>query len=148
TTRRSSACRRTASTGTATTSAAHGRRRARRRLRPADVKAGAAAAIAVALAATATASSARTDRFVVQPLVSDRNDAQLVNAWGLAASATGPWWVANEARSSSTVYSGDGKKQTLTVSVRGGPTGVVYNGGSGFVVSGGGVSGPARLIYA
>ena len=112
------------------------------------MKAGAAAAIAVALAATATASSARTDRFVVQPLVSDRNDAQLVNAWGLAASATGPWWVANEARSSSTVYSGDGKKQTLTVSVRGGPTGVVYNGGSGFVVSGGGVSGPARFIYA
>ena len=24
-------------------------------------------------------------------------DAQLVNAWGLAASPTGPWWTANEA---------------------------------------------------
>src|SRR5439155_5293820 len=32
--------------------------------------------------------------------------------------------------------------------VEGGPTGVVYNGGRGFVVSGGGVSGPARFIYA
>src|SRR5436190_7752996 len=112
------------------------------------MKWGAAAVAIAALATAGGASSGRADHFVVKRLVSDRNDAQLVNAWGLAASATGPWWVANEARSSSTVYSGDGKKQTLTVSVRGGPTGVVYNGGSGFVVSGGGVSGPARFIYA
>ena len=65
-----------------------------------------AAAIAVAVAALAvagSASSARPDRFVLHRLVSDRGDAQLVNAWGLAASAEGPWWVANEARSSSTL---------------------------------------------
>jgi uncharacterized protein (TIGR03118 family) len=84
----------------------------------------------------------------VRPLVSDRADPQLVNAWGLAARAGGAWWVANEARSSSTVYAGDGRKQSLRVSVPGGPTGVAFNGGRGFVVRGGGVAGPARFVYA
>jgi uncharacterized protein (TIGR03118 family) len=90
----------------------------------------------------------------VRPLVSDHglraavHDRSLVNAWGLAASPTGPWWVANEARESSTLYAGNGKKQALTVTVEGGPTGVVYNHGDGFVVSRGDASGPARFIYA
>jgi uncharacterized protein (TIGR03118 family) len=86
--------------------------------------------------------------FSVHRLVTDRADPQLVNAWGLAASSTGPWWVSNEARGSSTVYAGNGRKQALTVAVPGGPTGVVYNGGSGFVVHANGNSGPARFIYA
>ena len=73
---------------------------------------------------------------------------QLVNAWGLAASPDGPWWVANEGRSTSTLYSGEGRKQALTVTVPGGPTGVVFNGGRGFVVHGNGASAPARFIYA
>jgi len=81
-------------------------------------------------------------------LVTDRTDPQLVNAWGLAASPTGPWWTSNEARSSSTLYSGTGRKQQLTVHVEGGPTGVVYYGGSGFVIRGGGRADPARFIYA
>ena len=86
--------------------------------------------------------------FSLHRLVTERADPQLVNAWGLAASATGPWWVANEARGSSTIYSGSGRKQALTVSVPGGPTGVVYNGGSGFIVHAGRASGPARFLYA
>jgi uncharacterized protein (TIGR03118 family) len=86
--------------------------------------------------------------FSVHPLVGTRVDAQLVNPWGLAASPTGPWWVSNEAQDSSTLYSSTGRKQTLTVHVDGGPTGVVYSGGRGFVVRGGGRSGPARFIYA
>jgi uncharacterized protein (TIGR03118 family) len=112
------------------------------------MRAGALAVALVALAAAGSASSARFDRFSVRPLVSDRNDAQLVNAWGLAASSTGPWWVANEARGSSTLYDGRGHKQALTVSVPGGPTGVVFYGGRGFVVRSGGAAGPARFIYA
>jgi uncharacterized protein (TIGR03118 family) len=71
-----------------------------------------------------------------------------VNAWGLAARPGGAWWVANEARSSSTIYAADGRKQALRVSVPGGPTGVVFNGGRGFVVRGGGVAAPARFVYA
>ncbi len=86
--------------------------------------------------------------YVLHRLVTDRVDPQLVNAWGLAASPTGPWWTANEARSTSTLYSGSGRKQHLTVRVDGGPTGVVFNGGPGFVIRGGGRSDPARFIYA
>jgi uncharacterized protein (TIGR03118 family) len=112
------------------------------------VKAGAVAVVVAALTAAGSASSARPDRFVVRPLVSDRADPQLVNAWGLAARGGGAWWVANEARSSSTVYAADGRKQALRVAVPGGPTGVVFNGGRGFVVRGGGVAAPARFVYA
>ena len=36
----------------------------------------------------------------------------------------------------------------MTVDVPGGPTGVVYNGGSGFVVGHGAQTGPARFLYA
>jgi len=86
--------------------------------------------------------------FSVHPLVGTRVDTQLVNPWGLAASPTGPWWVSNEAQDSSTLYSASGRKQALTVHVDGGPTGVVWNGGRGFVVRGGGRSAPARFIYA
>jgi uncharacterized protein (TIGR03118 family) len=112
------------------------------------VRAGAVAVLFAALATAGSASSARPDRFVVRPLVSDRADPQLVNAWGLAARPGGAWWVANEARSSSTIYAADGRKQALRVSVPGGPTGVVFNGGRGFVVRGGGVAAPARFVYA
>jgi uncharacterized protein (TIGR03118 family) len=86
--------------------------------------------------------------FSVHPLVGTRADAQLVNPWGLAASPTGPWWVANEAQDSSTLYASSGRKQALTVHVDGGPTGVAYYGGRGFVVHGGGRAAPARFIYA
>jgi uncharacterized protein (TIGR03118 family) len=66
----------------------------------------------------------------------------------LAASPTGPWWTANEARGASTLFAGDGNKQTLSVTVEGGPTGIVFNGGRSFVVRDGGVSAPARFLYA
>jgi uncharacterized protein (TIGR03118 family) len=95
---------------------------------------------------TAVLQARSSDGFVREPLVV--NDRALVNAWGLAASATGPWWVASEARDASTLYAGTGRKQALTVHVAGGPTGVVFNGGDGFVVHGGGRSAPARFIYA
>jgi uncharacterized protein (TIGR03118 family) len=109
----------------------------------------AAVVVAIAaLAAAGSASSARLDRFVVRTVASDRMDRQLVNAWGLASSPTGPWWVANEARASSTLYDGDGRKQAMEVRVTGGPTGVVYYGGRGFVVREDRASGAARFLYA
>jgi uncharacterized protein (TIGR03118 family) len=94
------------------------------------------------------------DTYEVHRLVADPgtsalvHDAALVNAWGLAASETGPWWTANEARGASTLFAANGRKQALAVAVDGGPTGIVYNGGRGFVVHGGGASAPARFIYA
>src|SRR6266568_2665541 len=79
----------------------------------------------------------------------DLVDAALVNAWGLVASATSPWWVADNGTGLSTLYNGNtGAKVALTVSVPGAPTGVVFNGGTGFAVSSGTKSGPARFIFA
>jgi uncharacterized protein (TIGR03118 family) len=93
------------------------------------------------------------DAYSIRPLVADykttaTRDNELVNGFGLAASETGPWWLASEARSVSPLYSASGRKQALTVKVEGGPTGVVYNGGAGFPISAGGRSGSARFIYA
>jgi uncharacterized protein (TIGR03118 family) len=92
--------------------------------------------------------------YAVSKLVADRHghasnlDTGLVNAWGIAASPTGPWWTSNEARGSSTLYSGSGRKQLLTVTVEGGPTGIAYYGGKALRVSAAGASDPARFIYA
>jgi uncharacterized protein (TIGR03118 family) len=104
--------------------------------------------IGAVLAALALLSAGGDASFALHRIVTDRADPQLVNAWGLAASATGPWWVSNEARGSSTLYAANGRKQALTVAVPGGPTGIVFNGGRGFVVRAGGAAGPARFIYA
>src|SRR6266496_1587667 len=60
----------------------------------------------------------------------DLVDASLVNAWGLTASATSPWWVADNGTGLSTLYNGNtGGKLGLTVTVPGAPTGIVFNGG-------------------
>jgi uncharacterized protein (TIGR03118 family) len=62
-------------------------------------------------------------------------DPDLVNGWGLARSATSPWWVADNgpdpSTSKSTLYNSAGVKQALTVSVPGGPTGTVFTGIAG-----------------
>ncbi len=79
----------------------------------------------------------------------DLVDPALVNAWGLVASATSPWWVADNGTGLSTLYNGNtGAKVALTVSVPGAPTGVVFNSGPSFVVANGTKSGPARFIFA
>lgn len=79
----------------------------------------------------------------------DLVDSSLVNAWGLTASATSPWWVADNGTGLATLYNGNtGAKLGLTVSVPGAPTGVVFNGGPGFVVANGALSGPARFIFS
>ncbi|HXT64945.1 MAG TPA: TIGR03118 family protein [Pyrinomonadaceae bacterium] len=74
------------------------------------------------------------------PGVAPVTDPNLVNPWGLAASSTSPWWVADNGTGVSTLYNGNtGAKQALTVTIPtpvGGtppsaPTGVVFNGNSG-----------------
>jgi uncharacterized protein (TIGR03118 family) len=119
----------------------------------------AALAVALVLAALGVAAAvvhgARpANAYTLRRLVADRpgraahSDRALVNAWGLAASPTGPWWTSNEARSSSTLYAGTGRKQLLDVTVEGGPTGIAYYGGKGFLVRAGTVADPARFVYA
>jgi hypothetical protein len=74
---------------------------------------GVAALAAVAAGATPSPAARETpgvNAYVVSNLVSDgfdphtTLDKNLVNAWGLAASGTGPWWTANEAAETSTLY--------------------------------------------
>ena len=63
-------------------------------------------------------------------------DPNLLNPWGIAFSATSPFWVSDEAANVATLYSGTGAPSSLVVSVPGGPTGQVFNsaGAGNFVV--------------
>ena len=92
--------------------------------------------------------------YTVHALVSDtgvggsRVDPNLVNGWGITASASSPWWVANNATDTSTLYRGDGTIVARVVSVPGGPTGTVFNGVGTFAVSAGGASASSVFIFA
>jgi uncharacterized protein (TIGR03118 family) len=87
-------------------------------------------------------------------LPADHFDPHLVNPWGLAFDPTGFAWVANNHTGTSTLYDGSGAIQRLVVSIptnvdpRGGsPTGIVFNGSSGFGI-GGVPPAPARFVFA
>ena len=120
-----------------------------------------AAALAVALLAAVSAAGAPNDHdqaFVVhnlvsnQPGVADHTDGHLANAWGLAASATSPWWVADNHTDLSTVYDATGAgfpaASPLVVSVPTAPTGLVASTDSAFVVGTGPTAGPSRFIFS
>jgi uncharacterized protein (TIGR03118 family) len=81
----------------------------------------------------------------LKKIPADHVDFDLVNPWGLAASATSPWWIANNGTNRSTIYNGNtGVKAGLVVKVPGAPTGIVSYSGSGFIVGGS----AARFIFA
>jgi uncharacterized protein (TIGR03118 family) len=83
------------------------------------------------------------------PGAATHQDPDLQNGWGITLPPTGPWWVADNGTGKSTLYAADGTKQGLVVTVtNGSPTGTVFNGDGGFVVSANGKSGPARFIFA
>ena len=92
--------------------------------------------------------------YLVQNLVSDGSiaathmDPLLINAWGLAALPTSPWWVADNETNVSTLYDAAGAMRPLVVQVPGGPTGIVSYAGTGFVVTTATASGPARFMFA
>jgi uncharacterized protein (TIGR03118 family) len=100
------------------------------------------------------ASAAPRNAYTVTNLVSDvpglapNLDPNLINAWGLVAGPTSPWWVADNEPSVSTLYTGDGTPLPLIVLVAGNPTGTVFNGGPNFVVTNGSDSGPAVFMFA
>ena len=84
----------------------------------------------------------------------DLIDPNLVNARGLVSSPTSPWWISDNGTGHSTIYRVDTGTIPLIVTVPGAmgeqsaPTGVVFNGGAGFVVNNGAGTGPARFIFA
>src|SRR5437660_9720518 len=80
-------------------------------------------------------------------------DPNLINPWGLAFSPTGPFWFANNGSGVSDLLNGRGQAIPLVVTVpsaaesSGTPTGTVFNGGVGFVISENGVSAPSRFLF-
>lgn len=75
-------------------------------------------------------------------------DQNLRNGWGIAASPTGPWWVAVNEMEVAKVYDENGTPQELRVAVPGAPTGIVHSHGERFTVTDGENSGPARFLFA
>jgi len=107
------------------------------------------------MSATPTTAYLQTNLISDQPGVAAITDPSLVNAWGLALPPTsGNFWIADNGTNLSSVYGGNVNHSPLTkklpdVTIPGdGPTGVVFNGTSDFVISdGAGHSGPAAFIF-
>ena len=115
--------------------------------------------VCLALAAAAPlAATPPGNAYTVTPLVSDvpgaapNFDPNLVNGWGLARSATSPWWVADNGTNISSLYTGSGAVQALAPAVEGRPTGVVFAGIAGNFLVGSTASpttlAPAAFIFA
>ncbi|HEX3878667.1 MAG TPA: TIGR03118 family protein [Bryobacteraceae bacterium] len=121
---------------------------------------GALSLLLISFAVSSYAQSASSTQHYKQTnLVSDMSgvagvtDPNLVNSWGLARSSGSPWWVADNGPGVSTLYSGTGAIVPLVVTIppsdpkispTGTPTGVVFNGGSGFEIAKGL---PAAFIF-
>src|SRR5437762_1229661 len=88
-------------------------------------------------------------------VAADHTDPNLVNAWGLVAGPTTPWWIADNGTGKSTLYNvaTGAIPAVFTVPGAGGgqgnPTGLIFNGGTGFIVNNGvGSPSAARFIFA
>lgn len=87
-------------------------------------------------------------------LHAEQIDPNVVNAWGLAFNPYAFAWVANNGSGVATLFDGNGKPQSLVVTIPGAngqpgnPTGAVFYGGMGFVVKQGSASGPSRFLFA
>jgi len=109
-----------------------------------------ALAIAVSAHAQYTQTNLVSDGFVPAAHI----DPNLVNPWGLAFNSTGPFWIADNGPSVSTLYNSTGTPfpvaNPLVVNVLppdSAPTGLVFNGGTGFTVTKNGVTKPALFIF-
>lgn len=120
--------------------------------------------VLILTALTITAASAqynRTDLVSNQPAIAPTTDPHLVNAWGLVALPTSPWWVSDNVTGFSTLYTGTGTQITLFVAIPpapgspagtlGTPTGIVGNistNSNDFTITANGKSGPSVFIFA
>jgi uncharacterized protein (TIGR03118 family) len=108
-----------------------------------------------------TAASARADTYSWTNFQSDiagvaqHVDENLVNPWGMAASANGTIWVSDNGTGVSTLYGQDGTARSLVVTIPtaarnregGNPTGVVFNDTEFFQVTKNKNSAPAIFIF-
>ena len=124
--------------------------------------------IATPAAASADAQAHHPSPFATQqvnlvsnvPGAAALTDPDAANTWGLSLSPTSPLWVSNAGTGTSTLYTDapDSSAVAKIAAVRvtipgpagsanGVPTGQVFNGGPGFVLSNGTASGPAAFIF-
>jgi uncharacterized protein (TIGR03118 family) len=97
------------------------------------------------------------------PGMADHVDPCLINAWGIAASPTSPFWISDNGSGLSTLYNGNGTASSVIVSIpgpagtqspaqqcgtttrgAGAPTGVIFNDTTSFAVG----ASPASFIFA
>lgn len=85
------------------------------------------------------------------PNIADHVDPNLVNPWGIAESATSPFWIGNNKTGTSTLYDSSGTVIPLVVVVPppagtapGAVTGVIFNGSTFFTVATGS---PSAFIF-
>lgn len=111
---------------------------------------------------TASSNTAGPSQFYLQHnlisdgfVAADHIDTNLVNAWGLVSGPTTPWWIADNGSGKTTLFNVATGSIIAEFTVpgaggaQGNPTGVVFNGGTGFVVNNGvGAPAPARFIFA
>ena len=112
-------------------------------------------------AAMFTTASARADTYSWTnfqsdiPGVAQHVDPNLVNPWGMAASANGIIWVSDNGTGVSTLYRQDGTAMSLVVEIpraahnrdTANPTAIVFNNTQFFPVTKNGTSLPARFIF-
>jgi uncharacterized protein (TIGR03118 family) len=98
------------------------------------------------------------NQFVQHNLVSDlagladHQDANLVNAWGICASASSPFWISDNGTGVSTLYDGSGTVIPLVVNIPvpagidppGAPSGCIFNQTQAFMLNGK----PASFIFS
>ena len=110
---------------------------------------------------TAFAQYQRTDLVSNQPGVAPNTAPQLVNAWGLVALPTSPWWVSDNGTGFSTLYNGAGVQTPPIVTIPpapsqpagtlGTPTGIVGNistNPTDFTITENGISARSIFIFA
>lgn len=115
--------------------------------------------VAMGVLASASAARSQVASFQQTNLVSSVagqapvTDPNLRNPWGIALSSGSPFWIGNQITSTSTLYNGAGQPfpigNPLIVTIPAllnprGPTGVVFNSTSNFLVNGT----PATFIFA
>jgi uncharacterized protein (TIGR03118 family) len=118
-----------------------------------------AALFSLAIACALPHGAAAQNAYVQSNLVSDipglaaNTDTNLLNPWGIAFSATSPFWISDNHGGVSTLYNSAGTPQTLVVPIPspaglnplGAPTGIIFNGTTNFVVASNAV---ARFIFS
>jgi uncharacterized protein (TIGR03118 family) len=99
---------------------------------------------------TTSGTTANAGKFVQTNLVADTagkatyTDPNLVDAWGISYSPSGPFWISDNGTGLSTVYNGSGIVQNLVVTIPPGTgtnppaaaSGNVYNATSSFIIPG------------